>query len=285
VRPECSSADLAAATTSQLFTTRQGCVCFAVTPSGDVPVLFKASVGEVDVLNMQHESTVPSALPAPPPPPTDWSRTPYGQTTDAFAAPPRSPDPDRCQQCGSWPARPVIFRQVTGFLLAFNVQTREMNACRSCGLAIGRAQQSKTLVTGWWGILSFICNILAVFRNGVNLVRVGRLDPPVGGVAAPLASGRSAFLRAGAIFAVLLVGAWIFIANRSDDPATWSEGNCVRYSLDNRGEEIANPVRCSESNDGRILAAVSSGDLCPVQSDGFVELDGSATLYCVDEDL
>ena len=267
-----------------MFTVRQDCVRFAVTPAGDVPVLFKTSVGQVDVLSMQHESTVPSALPAPPPPPTDWFRSPVGQTTDATPALPGSPDPGRCEQCGSWPARPVIFRQVTGFLLAFNVQTREMNACRSCGLAIGRAQQSKTMVTGWWGILSFICNILAVFRNGVNLMRVGRLDPPVGGVTAPLASGRSAFLRAGAIFAVVLVGAWIFIANRSDDPATWSEGNCVRFSLDSTGAEVANPVRCSESNDGRILAAVSSDDLCPVESDGYIEPDSSAMLYCVDED-
>jgi hypothetical protein len=33
------------------------------------------------------------------------------------------------------------------------------------------------------------------------------------------------------------------------------------------------------------VAAVSAGDLCPFEADGFVELDNSSTVYCVDEDL
>ena len=198
---------------------------------------------------------------------------------------PSSIDSGRCEQCGNWPARPVTFRRVTGFLLAFRVHEQKLTACRSCGLAIGRATQSKTLITGWWGILSFICNILAIFRNGVNLVRVGRLDPPIGGSGTPLDAGRSAFLRSGMLVVVLLLGAWIFVANNADGPASWSEGNCVRYSFDGGGQEIVEPVHCDNANDGLIVATVISEDRCPRETDGLVEVDGSAMLYCIDEDV
>ena len=245
---------------------------------------FKTPRCEADVGDMQRESFAPSRLPVPPPPPTDWFRAPYGQTPVAMRSPTAQFDPGRCQQCGAGPALPVVFRRATGMILMFRMHRSEATLCRSCGLAIGRAQQSKTLITGWWGLVSFFCNIWFVLRNAVTLLRLGRLSQPTGGVRPSLVPGRSAFLRSGAIFAVLLLGAWIFIANGSDDSADWSKGSCVRYSLDSSGEETADPAPCSESNDGRIVAAVASDDLCPVEADGFVELEGSATVYCVDED-
>ena len=141
-----------------------------------------------------------SGLPAPPPPPA-WPPptygfseppSPYSQTPapNGFASIHNPHGVDRCQQCGSFPARRVKFGRVTGMILLFRLHKVEFNACRSCGLSVGRAQQSRTLMTGWWGFISFFCNIWYVLRNAASLVRVSKLDPPTGGVSPPLDPGR-----------------------------------------------------------------------------------------------
>jgi len=98
-------------------------------------------------------------------------------------------------------------------ILMFQMHRRELIACRSCGLALGREDQSKTLMTGWWGFISFFCNIWFVLRNAVTLVSHGQLQQPAAGVRPPLNPGRSALLRPGTLVAVLIFGAWILIAN------------------------------------------------------------------------
>jgi hypothetical protein len=214
-------------------------------------------------------------------PPSPYTQTPVPGDLGAV----RNPyGPDRCEQCGSTPARPVMFGRVTGMILLFRLNKIAFTACRSCGLSVGRAQQSKTLMTGWWGIISFFCNIWYVLRNAVSLVRVSKLDQPSGGVSQPLDPGRSAFLRLGSLIAVAFFGAWILIANAADGPASWSEGNCVKLTFDTNGREIAEPKHCSnDGTDMRIVDVVQSEDQCPVQSDGYVTVDETNDIYCIDE--
>ena len=247
-----------------------------------------------------------SGLPAPPPPPAPPTLPPttYGQPASPWStgyAPPSSPygqapapsglgsiqspyDGVRCQQCGSVPALPVKFGRVTGLILMFRLHKVEFAACRSCALSVGRAQQSKTMMTGWWGFISFFCNIWYVLRNALSLLRVSKLAAPAGGVSTPLDPGRSALLRLGPLVTVLFFGAWIAIATASEDPATWSNGSCVSVSVDEVGEEIAEPTHCrNDGRDIRIVSAVRSADQCPAKSDAFVTVESSNMVYCVDE--
>jgi len=44
---------------------------------------------------------------------------------------------------------------------------------------------TKTLVQGWWGIVSFFVNFFAVYTDTSALRKFGKLDPPVGQASRP----------------------------------------------------------------------------------------------------
>ena len=213
----------------------------------------------------------------------------------------RPPDDDECMLCGSGPAVPVKFRQGTGYVLARTVRTFEGTFCRDCALSAGRAMQSRTLWTGWWGVISFFTNLYYVAANTSALSRVGGLRRPerdpavVAPLPGPLSPGSSVFGRFGFWFvaAVIAVVVWVGVTqdqtgnteygNVTPDvdlgyrvSADWRVGNCVS------GYSSVYPVFCSSPHTGRIVASVPSVSACPISADSYV--DDVYTVWCIDED-
>jgi hypothetical protein len=125
---------------------------------------------------------------------------------------------DECELCGSGPAAPVVLRQETGKIIWRTRRRVEGTFCRDCGLALFRSTQNRTLITGWWGILSFFVNMGSVIGNAaawgkLRTLTAPRRDPAVVSyLESPLDPGRSVFRRAGiwvAAVVLLIVGSAI----------------------------------------------------------------------------
>jgi hypothetical protein len=125
----------------------------------------------------------------------------------------RPPAADECVLCGHGPARNTVLRQVTGLVFWLSWQTVNGPFCRDCGVATFRAMTSRTLVTGWWGVVAFPFNLYTVARNLVSGRRVAaldvprRLEPVAAPLPAPLDPGPSLPARPGTWVGVVVVAA------------------------------------------------------------------------------
>ena len=59
--------------------------------------------------------------------------------------------------------------------------------CRDHALEYSKGFLSKTLVQGWWGLISFFMNIGAVITNVVAVTQAKKMSPPQGTAVAPAA--------------------------------------------------------------------------------------------------
>jgi hypothetical protein len=198
-------------------------------------------------------------IPTPPPPPP---------------AAPRGPLPGECRLCGSAPAADVSFRQHVGMVLLMNARSRPGPFCRSCGIATFRDLQNRTLLTGWWGVLSLlVLNWATILQNLRALVRVRRLAPPVRNpsvispLPAPLPPGRPLWRRPGPLVPLLLAAVAATLVVRAAtspegvDPTSDSlPGRCVTIT----GGRLDSLVDCSGPHDGVIVQRLpGAGDLDP----------------------
>ena len=97
-----------------------------------------------------------------------------------------------CRLCGRVPALEVTLRRQVGMILLGRMFTFKGYLCREHGQATGREWLNKTLVQGWWGIVSFFINIYAVTVDLAALSKLKKLDPPMarpGGSQPPPATG------------------------------------------------------------------------------------------------
>ncbi|MGD9794010.1 MAG: hypothetical protein AB7V43_11060 [Acidimicrobiia bacterium] len=78
--------------------------------------------------------------------------------------------------------------------------------CRDCGLAVGRDSTNKTLITGWWGLLSFFTNLAFVAGAVGELRRLRRLERPANGTRPSMSPGPSLLARPGPVFSVCVFG-------------------------------------------------------------------------------
>lgn len=220
-------------------------------------------------------------------------------------SPYRPPGPGECVLCGSAPAEVFTFVHQIGMVVSSQRGTTQASLCRFCALAVGRSQQNRTLVTGWWGLLAFFTNFGAVLANAGQLRRAHRLAPPqpvanvVGRTPGPMHPGRPVHRRAGLYVAAVILGfvAFVGVGVARNQPTTtgggsggaasapvpspteitdWSPGNCVR------GTVTASPVACTSDHDGRITDAVTNLLFCPPGTDTYVQI--RATSYCIDMD-
>jgi hypothetical protein len=225
-------------------------------------------------------TAAPASPIVPPPPVPPFATAPFRDAPQSIPPPPAAPGVRYCQQCGGAPALPVTFGRVTGLILWFKVTQAQAVACRSCGRSFGRAEQARTLATGWWGVFAFFVNLWWVVRNTISLARLGRLTEPVQRMRPALPAGRPVFLRAGILGAVVIVGLCAAAASGLDDP-TWSEGTCIRV-IPGSTDEVT-PVDCGEPHVGRIVEIVDNAQLCPVHADSVVEVEGLDGIVCIDE--
>ena len=212
----------------------------------------------------------------------------------------RPPGPGECALCGSAPAEIFTFVHQVGMIISSQRATTEASLCRLCAQAVGRSQQNRTLITGWWGLLAFFTNFAVVLGNAGQLRRARRLGPPrpvanvVGRTPGPMHPGRPVHRRAGLYVAAVIVGfvAFVGIGVAQNQPTTrgssssagsvpaaatsWRTGQCVRGVL------TVMPVSCGTRHDGMIVDEVFTQLSCPSGTDGYVQRQG--LVYCIDTD-
>lgn len=188
----------------------------------------------------------------------------------------------------------MTFKNQTAFLVAANLHTTSMQLCRDCGWALGRQVQNRTLLAGWWGMLSFFRNLSYVASNAGELRRLRSMETPTKfeatntPLAAPLPPGRPLVARSGVwlTFGAITAGVVLMVTasvNRqgSEGPGAasdWRIGNCVAWN-----DESIRPVSCGDGAMGVIAARAPGESACPADTESYVPDDGF--VWCIDEDL
>jgi hypothetical protein len=84
-----------------------------------------------------------------------------------------------CQSCGRGPARRLVIRRHVGMIFLQRFVRIEPTLCRDCGTRMILRYTGRTLVQGWWGLISMVfANPFTIVMNLVALVRARRLTPP-----------------------------------------------------------------------------------------------------------
>ena len=204
----------------------------------------------------------------------------------------RGPRMTECEMCGHSPAYEATLRQNTGLILFRTHATYNIRACRGCGLFFSREIQNRTLLRGWWGIISFFSNVAAVFNNADAIKKFDALDDPIAPedtVIRPLLEpswqGAPLYRRLGiwvtcGLF--LLLGFSIASGDTQSTsgssgsswnsaipfipPTTsttkWTTNTCFMAS----DSSITQIVSCDGTEDGRVVAIVDSELSCPTNA-------------------
>lgn len=84
-----------------------------------------------------------------------------------------------CELCGRSPARKLTIRRHIGMIFMQRFIRIQPTLCRECGTRVVLQYTGRTLVQGWWGIISlFISNPFTILMNMVALVQAKRLPAP-----------------------------------------------------------------------------------------------------------
>jgi hypothetical protein len=204
-----------------------------------------------------------------------------------------------CRLCGSTPAAPGRFRRVQGLVMLMRWASVEGPFCRDCGLALFRHMTAKTLLQGWWGLLSVFASVVAVLDNLVVGRRFGRLATPARHPDAPAPNARP--LRPGtpltrrpatltaAVPIVLVVAVLMAVMASRAETRDDDVGRCVRVAAPGAAgaADGLRFVDCSGSHDGRIVGEMydaSGPTTCPSGTDTTVRRPDDKLLLCIDAD-
>jgi hypothetical protein len=81
--------------------------------------------------------------------------------------------------CGRGPARRLVIRRHVGMVFMQKFFKIAPTLCRDCGTKVVGQYTARTLVQGWWGVISFfIANPFTILMNIVAFVQAKRLPPP-----------------------------------------------------------------------------------------------------------
>jgi len=84
-----------------------------------------------------------------------------------------------CESCGRAPARRLVIRRHVGMIYLQKFVRIEPILCRECGTRTVLRYTARTLVQGWWGLVSLlVANPFTIVRNVVALVKARRLPRP-----------------------------------------------------------------------------------------------------------
>jgi uncharacterized iron-regulated membrane protein len=83
-----------------------------------------------------------------------------------------------CEVCGRGPAEQATLRRHVGMLVLQRFYRLKPTLCREHGEQVAKEWLTKTLVQGWWGIISFFMNIVAVGTDIAALRKFRKLDAP-----------------------------------------------------------------------------------------------------------
>ena len=93
-----------------------------------------------------------------------------------------------CELCGRGPAARLTLRRQVGMVLMMRTYKFNGWLCRDHATENAREFLQKTLVQGWWGIVSFFVNIFVIATDLVALNKAKKLPPPEPPAAVPAAT-------------------------------------------------------------------------------------------------
>lgn len=142
---------------------------------------------------------------------------------------------DGCQSCRATPTAEVTLRQETGKVFWRTRRLIEGRFCRDCGISLFREMQNRTLITGWWGLISFFVNWATVARNIVAANRLQRLLAPTSepgeALSARLNPGKPLFQRGGVwVAAVVMVVLGAIVASEGSSRSSTGYGDPSGYT-------------------------------------------------------
>ncbi|MFB7125265.1 MULTISPECIES: hypothetical protein [unclassified Kitasatospora] len=136
--------------------------------------------------------------PPPPPPPPGYGypsappppEQPYGVQPPpggyGYGYPPPPPmDGTTCRFCGGYPAVNATVRGHQGLIIAYRMLRMTGPFCRTCGTATVRDMSARTLVQGWWSLVSWLLTPITLLLNLGPHNKFKRLQPPVPGSHGP----------------------------------------------------------------------------------------------------
>jgi hypothetical protein len=85
---------------------------------------------------------------------------------------------EQCRGCGRGPATKLVIRRHVGMLVFQRFVTLRTTLCRECGIKVTKDYTGRTLVQGWWGIISFFVNWFCLAGNLVAYRKASKLAQP-----------------------------------------------------------------------------------------------------------
>lgn len=84
-----------------------------------------------------------------------------------------------CELCGRGPARRLVIRRHVGMVFLQKFIRISPTLCRECGIRTVVKYTARTLVQGWWGLVSmFVANPFTIVMNLFALVQAWRTPRP-----------------------------------------------------------------------------------------------------------
>ncbi|SOB82941.1 LppU/SCO3897 family protein [Streptomyces sp. 1331.2] len=124
--------------------------------------------------------------PSPPPPPEQAYGYQQAAPGYGYGYPPPGPtDGVTCRFCGGYPAVQTTVRGHQGLLVAYRMLRMSGPFCRTCGTATVRDMSARTLVQGWWSLVSWLLTPITLLLNLIPHNKFKQLPPPVPGTHGP----------------------------------------------------------------------------------------------------
>ena len=236
----------------------------------------------------------PGASPGPPPARDAAQASSVPRTDPPLVS--RPPNNSECTICGNYPARSITLRSETGKIL-WRVRRRlDGTYCRDCGTALFRSMTNRTMLLGWWGVISFFVNWFTIVQNLFARLSLSGMQRPQGRHAdvearldRPLSQGRPLLLRSGplATIAVLVVVILMLTNSGSTDSPSYDQpadpqpedfvGSCLELGAQDR---ITGIVDCDGQEDAKVTQVVPNGVKCDSRADAWYE--GKDDTLCVE---
>jgi hypothetical protein len=85
---------------------------------------------------------------------------------------------EACQFCGRQPAIKIKLRRHVGMVILQKFYKFEGFVCKEHGQELAKSFLGKTLIQGWWGVISFFVNIFAVITDVIAVTKLSGLASP-----------------------------------------------------------------------------------------------------------
>jgi hypothetical protein len=122
------------------------------------------------------------------------------------------PSQPRCGMCGAVPAKKVAFQGFAGLIFALSIRWYRGYACKTCGTAVSRDLDARTMAFGWWVVYGPLVVVIGLLANALRRRGLAKLAEPWGAQHQPMALGLPAYQRPGPlVVTIIMSGLWLLL--------------------------------------------------------------------------